>query len=139
MKTITQLESLGYRFALNGETIQYTHPGPPPNPTLVRPLLADLKRHKVAAIRFLQNRVDLPLSTVVESGEDSARYPITIDWPEDTPIEMVGDYYTVDLFTGRIRAIYHTRSELAAAVYGIAMCKEAMALGGVVSIVDQTG
>ena len=56
MRAITDLEELGYTFALDGENIVYTHDGDNPDPAQVRPFLEYAKRHKAEAVRFLQEQ-----------------------------------------------------------------------------------
>ena len=59
MNAITQLENLGYSFILEGDRIRYRHNGTVSNPTLVRPLLAELRQRKGEAIQFLKSDLTL--------------------------------------------------------------------------------
>lgn len=51
-----KLAHLGYRFAVNGETIKAKYHGPgEPDPDTVRPLLETVKAHKPEALYFLKS------------------------------------------------------------------------------------
>ena len=59
MNAILQLENLGYSFTLKGDRIRYNHNGTASDPTLVRPLLDELRQRKDEAIQFLQSDLTL--------------------------------------------------------------------------------
>lgn len=56
MDAILALERLGYTFTLNGTRMHYVHRGEELDPEEVQPLLEDLRRHREAAVSFLQKR-----------------------------------------------------------------------------------
>ena len=56
MDAILALERLGYAFALNGTRMYYVHRGEELDPEEMQPLLEDLRRHREAAVSYLQNR-----------------------------------------------------------------------------------
>ena len=56
MDVILALERLGYTFTLNGRRLHYVHRGEELDPEEVQPLLEDLRRHREAAVSFLQTR-----------------------------------------------------------------------------------
>lgn len=61
IEAVRKLAHLGYRFTLNGDTIKARYEGQgDPDPPQVRPLLALVKEHKVAAIGFLTRKARPP-------------------------------------------------------------------------------
>ena len=51
---VLELETLGYRFTLNGDSIKFTHQGIRPDPAIVRPLLRTIKENRVDALEWLR-------------------------------------------------------------------------------------
>lgn len=56
MKAVEQLENLGFLFRIEGDNIKFVHIGTKPEPSLIRPLLAEIKMNKSEALSFLQER-----------------------------------------------------------------------------------
>ena len=56
MEAILALEQLGYTFTFDGTSMLYVHRGEELDPEEVQPLLEDLRRHREAAVSFLQKR-----------------------------------------------------------------------------------
>jgi DNA-directed RNA polymerase subunit F len=56
MEAILALERLGYTFAFNGTHMQYVRRSEKLDPEEVRPLLEEVRRHREAAVSFLQKR-----------------------------------------------------------------------------------
>jgi hypothetical protein len=56
MNVIAKLEQIGFTFVLTGSEVSYTHNGPRPDATRVRPALEYLRRHREEAICYLQKR-----------------------------------------------------------------------------------
>ena len=117
MNTITQLESLGYSFTLEGDKIRYTHTGELPDQAVARPLLAELSQRKAEAIQFLQERAPSlvkPEANGDSKSPDPPRFPLRIDWPDG------------------VQACYYTPAMLRYAVHTRALIQEALSLGSVV-------
>lgn len=70
MNLITQLESLGYSFTLEGDKLRYTHTGQTPDPATAGPLLAELKERRLEAIRFLRCRHALRVTLPIDEFFD---------------------------------------------------------------------
>ena len=57
IEAVRKLADMGYRFTVNGETIKAKYDGPgKPDSAQVRPLMALVNEHKVAAIGFLTRK-----------------------------------------------------------------------------------
>lgn len=56
MRAIRSLEQMGYRFALNGDVLNYTHNGGLSDPDRACALLGYVRRHRAEAMRFFQER-----------------------------------------------------------------------------------
>lgn len=115
MNVVIQLLDLGYSFSWGGDRLRYTHPGPPPDPAQVRPLLAELKAQKFKAIRFLQERT-AAAPAWIEPDQlylacQRSRYPKRVIWPDG-------------------ERTYHNGDEFYADLWSRSMTKEAQRLGG---------
>ncbi len=61
------------------------------------------------------------------------RFPITIIWPADKPVEaMPPEYHR--LLDGQIKAVYHDIDELRTSIHLLTLVHEAQALGGAAAI-----
>ena len=75
MTEILILESLGFTFSINGDSLHYLYKGEHLEPMVVRLLLASLREKKEEAIQFLKKRhhlQSLPLPVVVSIEESPA-------------------------------------------------------------------
>jgi len=52
---ILELETLGYSFTLEGDSINFTHQGTKPGPAIVRPLLHTIKENRDDALEWLRD------------------------------------------------------------------------------------
>jgi hypothetical protein len=55
---ILELETLGYSFTLEAESINFTHQGTKPDPAIVRPLLHTIKENRDDALEWLRDDAD---------------------------------------------------------------------------------
>ncbi len=112
MRALLELERLGYRFVLDGDTIRYAHAGARPDPGLASSLLADLREHRDQAVSFLRARCGVATEDTASSCRPWTH--VTFIWPPDLQIAVVRGQWQ-RLPDGRIEAIY-TREELGMAL-----------------------
>jgi hypothetical protein len=61
MKIVSELESAGYQFTLNGDQIRFNlAPGREVDPEIVKPLLEELRVHKQEVLDYLRQREETP-------------------------------------------------------------------------------
>ncbi|MFC1889686.1 hypothetical protein ACFL4G_08020 [Thermodesulfobacteriota bacterium] len=73
MNSLVELQELGFTFWLDGDHIQYHYERPgDPDPSLIRPLLADIRCNKDKAIRYLQTQDD-PFEYLFQKALDDLR------------------------------------------------------------------
>jgi hypothetical protein len=112
VNALLELERLGYRFALDGDTVRYAHAGARPDPGLASSLLADLREHRDEAVLFLRARCGAATEDTASPCHSWTR--VTLIWPPDVQIAVVRDQWQ-RLPDGKIEATY-TREELGMAL-----------------------
>jgi hypothetical protein len=134
MKTILELERLGYTFSTDGDSIHYVHRGKRPDPERVRPLLEHLKHHREDAVRFVRKqalaaKADALLARwdgtpewrqawaetearLAGTTQNESHYPLTLHFPSDAKVAVIEGQWQ-RLPNGVIEATYNTQQELA--------------------------
>lgn len=87
MRSLIELEKLGYTFSTDGERLEFKAAAPI-EPVIVMPLLEELRKHKPEAIAFLQSQhLDLRLqyNTLLAREQKGEKY---LDDPIRTPEEI---------------------------------------------------
>jgi hypothetical protein len=93
LRAIEELERIGYRFALDGDTLRFSlNNGPRPDPERVHPLLEHLRRNREKAVAFVKVRSIRQLAERRGPGastEDAARRLDTIEADLETEAEAL--------------------------------------------------
>jgi len=78
-----KLAHLGYRFTVNGETIEACYEGPgKPDPAQVRPLLQTVKEHKGEVLTFLKGHCPRCGGVAFCPDLDGKERCLACDWEE---------------------------------------------------------